>query len=59
MLRAMPTSLCHGSDHYMNHLFENVQCWKGYAFRQNLIIQDKRVFPESTHRHASEAMVSW
>lgn len=59
MLRHMPTKLCYGSDHYMNALFGTLPCWKGFAFRKNLIVQDKRTFPNSTHRHASEEMVSW
>ena len=51
MLRAMPTKLCYGSDHYMNQLFTQVKpCWRGYAFRQNLVRQDKIVWPNSTHR---------
>ena len=59
MLRAMPTDQCYGSDHYMNHLFPQVPCWKGYAFRRNLIPQDKTKFPISSHRHPHEAVVSW
>ena len=59
MLRHMPTKLCYGSDHYMNALFGTLPCWKGFAFRKNLIVQDKRTFPNSTHRHATEEMVSW
>ena len=59
MLRAMPIQRCTGSDHYMNALFAQVPCWKGYAFRQNLIVQDKTTFPKSTHRHETEAVIGW
>jgi len=59
MLRAMPIQQCTGADHYMNILFAQTPCWKGYAFRQNLIVQDKTTFPKTTHRHETEEVVGW
>jgi len=59
MLKSMPIETCHASDHYMNALFTHIPCWRGYATRRNLIIQDKTTFPNSTHRHSHERVVGW